>query len=278
MKGRLSTLLLVFIATSPIGCSDTTTRPIELSNIEALKAQSPSKINEVRFTALKQTARSIGAQAGLAWRSRKLNMILNSQKRNLDRIFDFRYLILNQNVLPPILVEGRNTLSLADELTIRSADHEYQIIQQPKFIMTPPNWRHYIWMSYKKPETPNNTLLPQNAEERTIWNKYIQFGWEEGKEQADQIFLANLSRLQRDYEGMILYRKLLAQNMLTTPYVSKADLGVTGDNNEMRINDRVLRITAVPQLQLDSKKWRPVIAKKSYYKKPQPITKEKLNK
>lgn len=260
MKGRL--IILVFIAIFQAGCSSSTTQPAELSNIEALKSPAPLKISAIRLDGLKQTARGLGSQAGLAWRSRELNILLSAQKRNLDRIFNFNYLILNHNVLPPVLVEGKNTLNLADEFTIRISDHDYQIVQPPRFITTPPNWRSYIWMSYKKPETPNSTLLPQNAEERKVWNMYIQIGWNEGIEQADQIFSSNLNRLHRDYQGMILYRKLLAQHMLTPPYVSQADLGITGDGNDMRINDRILRITAIPQLQADPKVWQPVISKK----------------
>jgi defect in organelle trafficking protein DotC len=262
MKGCLL-ILLMFITTLQFGCSSSTQRPTELSNIEALKSPTVLKINEIRLLALKQTAREVGTQAGLSWRSQQLNELLNSHKRNLDHIFNFSFLILNQTVLPPVLVEGRNTLNLADEFTVRVSDHDYQIVQMPRFITTPPNWRNYIWMAYKKPETPNHTMLPQSSDERKIWNEYIQIGWGEGVTQADQIFSANLARLQRDYEGMILYRKLLAQNMLTPPYVSQADLGITGGGNDMRINDRVLRITAIPQLQANSKNWHPVLSKKN---------------
>ena len=49
--------------------------------------------------------------------------------------------------------------------------------------------------------------------------------------------------------------------MLSKPYVSQADLGVTGGGDDMRINDRVLRITAIPQLQTNTKNWKPIIAK-----------------
>lgn len=261
MNGLSLILLALFVAASQFGCSSSTPQqPIELSNIRALKSPSTLKINEIRLSALKETARGLGAQAGLSWRSRQLNTLLDSQKRNLDHIFDFSFLILNQTVLPPVLVEGRNTLNLADEFTIRISDHDYQIIQSPRFITTPPNWRNYIWMTYKEPETPNGTMLPQSSDERKVWNAYIQIGWSEGTDQADQIFSSNLARLQRDYEGMILYRKLLAQNMLTPPYVSQADLGITGGGNDMRINDRVLRITSIPQLQANTKNWNPVIS------------------
>jgi len=261
MKGRLLNSLALLVTLLIMGCSGSKT-PTELTSIEALKSPETAKINSIRLDVLKQTARSMGAQASLSWRSRQLNLMLNSQKRNLDHIFNFNYLILSQNVLPPILVEGRNTLNLADEFTIRVSDHDYQIAQPPRFITAPPNWRSYIWMPYKKPEIPNGTLLPQNAAERKIWNEYIQVGWNEGVTQADQIFTANLARLQRDYEGMILYRKLLAQNMVTPPYVSKAELGVTGDGNNIHINDRVLRITSISQLQTDPKNWQPAISTK----------------
>ncbi|EKE01725.1 MAG: defect in organelle trafficking lipoprotein DotC [uncultured bacterium] len=267
MKGRLIILVLL-VATLQAGCSNSTKTPVELSRIEALKSPTALKISEIRLSGLIQTAQGLGAQAGLAWRSRQLNVMLNSQKRNLDNIFNFNYLILNQNVLPPVLVEGRNTLNLADEFTIRASDHDYQIVQPPRFVTAPPNWRDYIWMGYKKPETPNHTLLPQNNTERKAWNEYIQIGWNDGVNQANQIFSANLARLQRDYEGMILYRKLLAQNMLTPPYVSQADLGITGGGNDMRINDRVLRITAIPQLQANAKNWRPVISKHKQNQNP----------
>lgn len=262
MKERLLNFIILSVVLLMVGCSSSKT-PKELSNIEALKSQAPIKISAIRYDVLKQTARGLAAQASLSWRSYQLNSMLEYQKRKLDQIFNFNALILNKNVLPPVLSEGRYNLNLADELTIRASDHYYRIEQQPRFVTTPPNWRNYIWMPYKKPETPNSTLLPQNATERRIWNEYVQVGWNEGVAQADEIFSANLARLHRDYEGMILYRKLLAQNMVTPPYVSQADLGVTGDGNNLHINDRVLRITSIPQLKTNYKNWNPVISTKN---------------
>jgi len=48
--------------------------------------------------------------------------------------------------------------------------------------------------------------------------------------------------------------------MVSPPYVSNLDLGVTGDASEMHIDDRVLRITALPQLNVNSKEWRAAVA------------------
>lgn len=114
-------------------------------------------------------------------------------------------------------------------------------------------------MSYPKPSVPDRSLLPKNQAEAEVWNRFIRDGWQNGIKQANGIFATNLNRLRRDYSGIVLYRKLLAQDMVSAPYIAKADLGVTGDSNEIHVDDRVLRITAHSELQTDSSKWQPVI-------------------
>lgn len=258
----LASILLTFLVFAVTGCSSTQSTPDDFSRVAALKPNSISGINAIRATALKQTARSVGAQAGLAWRARQINRILVQQKYKLNQVFDFNYLLLDHNVLPPVLTEANNILNLADDQTIRLADKEYQIVYPPRFVTAPPTWRDYIWMNYKKPEAPNATLLPKNSRESKVWNEYIKVGWNDGVIQANEIFLANLSRLTRDFNGMILYRKLYAKNMVTAPFVSEADLGITGDSNDLKINDKILRITSTSELKGNSKKWNPVITEK----------------
>lgn len=219
-------------------------------------AASTSKIREM---ALRETALSLGAQAGLAWRAKYIDETLVKQTRNLDTIYDFNSLTLEHNVLPPVLLEGRHTLNLADEQTIRISDRTYKVTKQAHFITTP-NWRQYLWMDYQKPEYPHITLLPATRDEREIWCYYVDKGWQKGVEQANTIFEENLARIKEDFKGMILYRKLLAMNMVSPPYVSNTDLGVTGDGAEIRIDDRVLRITALPALNVNSEEWRAAVA------------------
>ena len=257
------------------GCSSTKV-PSDFYRVADAKTAPALGINNIRYVALKKTARGLGAQAGLAWRSQQINRLLERDKNKLTQIFNFSYLILNNDVLPPVLTEGRNILNLADDKNIRIADRDYQIIYPPRFITAPPNWRDYIWMNYKKPELPNSTLLPKNHREAKVWNQFIKVGWNEGINQADEIFSANTNRLIRDFSGMILYRKLLAQNMVSPPYVAEANLGVTGGGNNLRINDKVLRITSTSELIPDSKVWRPVLAPQKNANLPQ-ITSPELS-
>jgi defect in organelle trafficking protein DotC len=216
---------------------------------------------KIRTMALRETALSLGAQSGLAARAKSIDDQLVTQTRHLDAIFDFKSLILANNVLPPVLLQGNNTLNLASGQAIRVADRTYKLAKQARFITTPPNWRQYLWLDYSKPEEPHVSMLPTSKEEREVWCYYVEKGWQNGVEQADTILSENIARIKEDFTGMILYRKLLAMNMVSAPYVSHTDLGVTGNGNELFIDDRVLRITALPALNVKSDEWRAAIAK-----------------
>ena len=220
-----------------------------------------SSMSKIREMAIKETALSLGAQSGLAWRAKIIDEQLVKETRNLDAIYDFNSLTLAHNILPPVLLEGRNTLNLADAQTIRISDRTYKVAKQAHFVTTPPNWRQYIWMDYKKPEYPNVTLLPKTKAERIVWSQCVEKGWKDGVEQANIILEESIARLKEDFAGMILYRKLLAMNMVSAPFVSHTDLGVTGDAGEIHIDDQVLRITALPALNINSKEWRAAVAK-----------------
>lgn len=256
----LSALLLSCAKTPYLGDTDS------LAGLQAMasastKEKNRKKTGRIRQMALRETALSLGAQAGLAWRAKAIDEELTKQTRTLDTIYDFNSLTLEHNILPPVLLEGRNTLNLADNQNIRISDRTYKVSKQAHFVTTPPTWRQYLWLDYVKPEYPNHTLLPKTKVERKVWCMYTAKGWKNGIDQANTILEDNIARIKEDFGGMILYRKLLAMNMVSPPYVSHTDLGVTGDATEIHIDDRVLRITALPALNINSKEWRAAVAK-----------------
>jgi defect-in-organelle-trafficking protein DotC len=239
----------------------------QLQNIEAEPVKNGVTgfdTSQIRFKALEDTGMSLGAQAGLAYAGKEIDENLEKDKRHLEALFNFNGMMLSHGVLPPVLVQGDNSLNLADPDTIRIADKTYKIVKQARFATTPPNWREYLWQSFEKPEVPHKILLPTNAEERRIWKHAISVGWEKGVQQAYSIFQQSLATLKRDYQGMILYRKLLQENIISPPYVSKTELGVTGNGDDMRVNDQVLRISEHPQLQTNSNGWKAIVVKNDY--------------
>ena len=116
-------------------------------------------------------------------------------------------------------------------------------------------------MRFDRPSLPDRSLLPQTKAETEVWNHFLEKGWAQGIQQANDIFTNNLNRMRTNIVGMVLYRKLLALHMVSAPFVAKAQLGVTGDATQLRINDQVLRITAQSELQPNPQKWHPVLTK-----------------
>lgn len=231
-----------------------------MANLKKTSFGTSESMNKIRETALKETALSIGAQAGLAAEAKIIDAALTRQSRTLDAIYNFNALIIEPNILPPVLLEGRQILNLSDAQTIRLSDRTYKVSKQARFVTTPPTWRQYLWMDYQKPDMPNVTLLPKTKEERALWQFYVEKGWHKGGEQADTILQESIARIKEDFSGMVLYRKLLAMNMVSAPYVSHTDLGVTGDASEIHIDDQVLRITALPALNTNSQDWKAALA------------------
>lgn len=269
-KNSLLTVLL--LSTLLIGCASRTAQyrvvgevgslaQLETVHAVVAKRAGQTRTGELQLSALRDIGSSLGAQAGLAARSQKINQSRAKTSKALDQIFNFNLLLLPHHVLPPVLVQGENTLNLADTQTLRIADRTYQIVKQARFVSTPPHWREYLWLNYSFPEKPPAAFLPKTRAERYIWQLAVREGWKNGILQADTIDADNLSRLKRDYLGILLYRKLLKKGMVSKPYVAHTNLGVTGDSNALRIHDQILRITALPALQITSSQWRPIITR-----------------
>lgn len=271
MKKIVCLRLLLLLPLAAMLCACATRGATEQSHVDTTNYQQLVNVtqesvgsgdvagNQLRLKAVAQAALTLGAQSGLAYQAKKIDHNLLSQAEHLRTIFNFYPLILNHNILPPVLTESTNTFNLANSSTIRTSDRSFRILQNARFITVPPTWRDYLLMSFNKPNLPDKTLLPRNEQEQKAWRASLHKGWKSGVAQANQIFSQNLSRLKQNYSGMILYRKLLAEHMVTPPYVAQTDLGVTGDKSHLNIGDHVLRISALPGLQTNIHKWTPIL-------------------
>ena len=92
------------------------------------------QISSLRVMELKDIARSIGAQSGLSWRAKQIDCMLTIDTKKLDATYNFYGQLLNNSVLPPVLVEANNTLNLADPDTIRLSEKIYKILKQTHFV------------------------------------------------------------------------------------------------------------------------------------------------
>lgn len=265
------------------GVAPPTLDSLMADQIKPAKVDEMAKIPTIRADALKETAASLGARAGLAHWLHEMALTLKRNEKSLA-IYDFEKLALsipvksgmpmtppdpkNGNgeyamILPPVLLDGRDADSFPNEDEMRIADRIYQIQAKARLIPVDkasgkpvvPQWQDYLTFSFEKPQMPHPSLLPKNDAEKTLWNEWVKKGWAEGVDQGKDIFDAGFARLNRDFGGMLKYRLAYAQGLITRPLVAGQNMGVTGGGSQMRVNDRVVRITDHSSLVADPSKW-----------------------
>lgn len=237
----------------------------ELENIEKLNVVVDEETGlpfDIRMDAQREAALSYGARGGLAFRTFEIRKELDKRTSYMDRVFDFRQLLIPAPsgllIEPPVISESVNALIIeATGQEAAVADRVYDINAQAKIVSAPRSWRNYVERSWGEVKPPPDILRPNNEEERARWIEWIREGWDKGVEQANAIFEQDLNQLTAHYQGMVRYRMLLAQGMVTPPYAIQVDRGVTGGGNRMRVGDRAVKITGAPELTTGTERWQP---------------------
>lgn len=250
------------------------TRPLLLTDLQNVKAppgaliskkkkEMEPKAREMRETAMRESALSYGARGALGARTWEIRRDLLKKESYLDRVFDFRSLLIATGsgllIEPPIIGEAQENLKVEDDgQQAAVADKIFNIGREAKIVTAPRDWRVYLEREWGGIEPPPAELIPVDERERGIWKAWVKQGWDQGIGQADAIFRADLDRLVADYKGMVRYRELLAQGMVSQPYALQVDRGVTGGGKEMRVGDRQIQITGKSELKTDVNEWTPV--------------------
>jgi len=271
---RLSLLTFLMVCANgnvfaqSIDVSLRTEKPPVLSELQNIKKEntlvdSQSALPmDIREDAVKEAALSYGARGGLAWRTYEIRLELENRARYLDKIFDFRQLLIPAPsgllIEPPIISEAQDAMLIQSSgLDAAVAEKVLNINRNARIVSTARTWRSYLEREWDEVTPPPDILRPENAREREIWKELSEKGWYKGIEQAEDIFNDDLNQLVSHYQGMVRYRVMLAQGMISPPYAVQVDRGVTGGGNSMRIGDRSVKITDLPEFQTGYKQWQP---------------------
>jgi defect in organelle trafficking protein DotC len=236
-------------------------RPIlpSLKDMENIRAShnnaALSNEDKLRIPAMRDAALAYGAQGGLAVANQQINNQLRQQSSNLTRTYDFNRLLIRKtdgaSIMPPIIASTeKGTSELQDAgRTLRVADSFYEIVQSARLVHVAPLWQSYLMHAYAPPKPPeDDEVLPKNAEERALWKKFVDEGYDKGVEQAKRIFTLDMKRLNRDFVGIVTYDRLLEAHQVSPPCFGSQSMGVTGSGEDMRVNDRVYRLTCDSKL------------------------------
>ena len=227
--------------------------PEELADLLEMKGGDSKDITAVslmRPNALREAAQIVTFQSAMAYRYKQLLAETERHSRILDTAFDFSPLLMTQDdalILPPVLTRAGASMRIEDTKTATTAQTSYELLAPARYVSTVPNWRTFLMAdSFPAPEKPNPAVMPKNDKERLIWRAAVREAWAQGLTEADQLYADNVSRLVREYRGIMLYHLLSAQHLLSQVNTASASLGMkTSDNgNKLHIGQKVYRITA----------------------------------
>lgn len=217
-------------------------------------------ISDVRASALREIGESIGRRAGLADEGTKIIAETRTDGPGLDSRFVFSELLTPQGLLPPVISEEVDIVSVLDR-SMRVAGAQYRIDAAARFVGVAPTWRDYLFLGLqsdpdKLVEDGGKVGYPRNDKEKAFWEKVVREGYSKGKTQAHKIFELNLARLERDYFGMRRFYELNQRGLVSMPVVASAtDSFSRKDPNTVTIGETIFRITAPSGFQ-DPVKWK----------------------
>ena len=254
------------------GLGETRPAPPDLSDLSGGPEflQSPTGSEEepgdaARRDKIEEVALSYGARAGVARRSYELAQQLGEHARKLDRLFDFRQLVITAPlesgvIMPPVVREADNALAIGpDGKEAQASDRLYEIVAPAEVRSSEPDWRQYLRRTWSWPEPPTKALWPQDEAELKTWRDAVANGWEHGRQQAERIFEADMARLVRDFTGVTRYHRLVEVGVLDAFYVGSDEVGVALQQDTLRIGERRVRILDPARFVADADKWRPVV-------------------
>lgn len=219
-------------------------------------------LSVIREKGLTEAAQTYGSQAGYARRAWEIMHRLEGRSVELSQVFDFRRVTATAPVgagviIPPVVSRTFDAFQVDAGGTEANVAEEYLHIQRPgRIAPLPPTWRDYLLFAAPGAEEPAKSLMPSDSAELKAFRGWFEEGWQAGVSQADAEFADRLARLQRDYTGMLQYRRLVSQGMMDRMVLADADFGVTGSGDEMRIGSRMVRLVSEASFQTNPQKWR----------------------
>ena len=188
--------------------------------------------------------------------------MLERHAPKLSAIYRFRDLMLNESgftVMPPVLAGTDRAFRLdRDGAQAAGARRVLRIVKPERIVSAAPHWRDFLVRDWPEAAPPAALLFPRDRAEAAPWRRWLREGWERGAGLADDIFAADLERLNRAFEGLVLWRRANMARMVSAPSLETERTAVSGHGRLVRIDETVARLGAPARFDLRTERWKPL--------------------
>ncbi len=267
-KFQIAKKLTVFVLALPALVVNASTEIDDL--MATFKSEVPTEIqlSVVREAILKEAATTLGARAGMAAKGCEIKKEIEKRASPLDRRFRFSDLVMGRGLLPPVISEAKDSVSLTEK-ALRWSSKVYTLDEPARLIVSAPTWRDWLYVGLPINDCENRVGLinstlssvhrPTNPAEEKYFRAILSKSYEQGRETSQAVFETNLARLNRAYAGMRLYFDLYQRGIVSAPVIVKnTDVVNNDDPNVLLIGDTLIRITMQPGFIADPDKWIPL--------------------
>ncbi len=238
--------------------------PSVVSRTDVLRGTISSDYLEDKARA--QTIKTAALESGVIWGRadawKRINEHFAPVARELDKL-NFNYLAIGPNILPPIYVEASDAVEQQSGRKLHLVKHIYRKIAPARIVAQIPTWRDYVVIEDRDDlfdGLAGNAVELKNKAEKDLWEKYAARGIAAGEHQAQVEFEYAISRLKRDYKGMLLAHYLHKLGMIDLSSYQVVDSGVLVTHNAANVKDTVVILTGDDGF-LPHDQWQPFIRK-----------------
>ena len=218
---------------------------------------------EMRGSAMRAAALAFGSRAGLARRGWEIARMLERHAHRLSTIYRFRSLMMEKDgftVMPPVLAQSDRAFRLERSgRQAAGAERILRIVEPERIVSAVPHWRDYLVREWPEALPPAAVLFPRSDAETAHWRRWLREGWEHGATLADDIFAADLDRLNRVFEGLVQWRRANLAGMVSAPSLETERIAVSGHGRLVRIGETLARLGAPARFELRPQEWKPLL-------------------
>lgn len=177
-------------------------------------------VTGARAQVIESAARGVGIRGGYAVEAARINDLLMQRYRSrLQASYNFQPLMLNGGyVVPPVITQIRQVSELSGPNYLYLTNGSYEIVREPRLTTIIPTWMDWLLLPIREVRPPENITL-ENGDEERLWSASVREGWDTGIREARLTFTTAMATINRDYTGMLLFRQLASQGILTIPTV-----------------------------------------------------------